>query len=356
MDLAQLNIIRKSNGQEPLTELPEELGGKKKVEVPPVETAEQIEAKKKAEEEAAKKDEVKDPELTEEQILAFLKKKGISAEKLEDLKPKEKEPDAAEVEAQREAEELAFGLSSGLFKKSEYDSFVMDMKDPQTLFFDDYYQDAKKEDPDLSDEDILSEYNAKFGLDSEKDSRKWKRGIAEIKKLSAQLIREKHPKILTAKDAFSNHKKTTLEAAAAQKKVVDSLPAYRSDVDEVFNDLKKIPVKFSDTESYEVQVLDEHINELKAEMLNPEHAAKIITAGYDKKVLKEQVKASFLYKNWASLAKEISKQAVEKHAAGGHGVDLDGRRPPALDGGKELSESQKKLVELHKKHAPVSVN
>lgn len=354
MTLEQVNMLRKANGQEPLTELPEDLGGKKKeasaAGAADTETPEQIEAKRKAAEEEANKGKgTGDAELTDDQLLIILNKRGITAAKLEDLKPKEEVLDVAVVAEQREAAELAFGLSTGVFKKADYDSFVSDMKDPHNLVFADYYDDAKKEDAALTDEEIQAEFDAKYGLDSEKDSRKWKRGMQEIKNLAKAMITSKHSKVLSGKEAFAKHEKNTSDATAAKKKIVESLPIYRADVDAAFNELKKIPVKFSDTESYEVQAMQEHLDELKAEMLKPEYAAAQISAGYDKDKMKDTVKAAFLYKNFPAIAKEVAKQAVEKHAAGGRGIDLTGGKPDRTGEDVVFTDAQKKLIGMHKK-------
>ena len=114
-------------GMEPLTELP------KDVENPAATpTAEEIEAKRIADEAAAtaaeaekKKNQDKplthaDPELSDDQLIKLLAKKGITAASLEELKKPAAPPDPEKEAELREANELAYGLQKGLFNKKDY--------------------------------------------------------------------------------------------------------------------------------------------------------------------------------------------------------------------------------------------
>lgn len=354
MDLATINLMRASSGLEPLTELPgatPAAGGEGNKDV--VETPEQVEAKrlqaeadadKKLEDEKNKTNTLPD-ELDDAQLMAFLQKRGISVASLDDLKPKVDPVDPVLLAEQREANELAYGLSKGLFNKKEYDQFVADAQDPQELVYDEYHADAKKEDPTLTDEDIQAEFLAKYGLDAEPDTRKFKRGVKEIAALAKVILNERHNKIFKAKDAFSGSEKETLTASARQKKIAAALPTYNKDVEEIFTALKKIPVKFSDTETYEVEAIEADLNVLKADMLKPEYYSAKIDAGYDKETLKQTVFAGFLYKHWPTLAMEVANQHLRKHAAGTHGVPLLGGKTKEGDV-PVLTPAQQKMVDL----------
>lgn len=357
MDLASINLIRVGNGLEPLTELP---GATTKEVVKNengsgedagTETPEQIEAKRvAAEQEAAKKkkeEEGNSGELDDAQLLALLDKRGIKVASLEDLKKQDPAPDPALLAEQREANELAFGLSKGLFNKKEYDQFVADTQDPQDFVYDEYYADAKKEDPTLSDEDIQAEFLHKYGLDAQPDTRQFKRGVKEIASLAKSMLKDKYGKIYSAKEAFTSAEQETVSTTVKAKKIAAALPAYTKDVEEIFASLKKIPVKFSDTESYEVELLDTELNKLKIDMLNPDFYGPKIEAGYDKEVLKQIAFSGFVTKNFPVLAMEIANQHLLKHAAGTHGVPLLGGKTKEADA-PVLTAAQQKLVDMHK--------
>lgn len=352
MDLAAINLIRQANGQEPLTELPNESGAAA------TKTPEELEAEKKAIEDKAKQENqdkpttTEDAELSDEQILKLLEKKGIKVNSFEDLKKPETPLDPKLVAEQREAEELAFGLNKGLFNKKDYDGFVSDSNDTQNFVFAQYHADAKADDPELTDEEIQEEFRAKFGLDAEPGTRKHKRGIKEINTIAESLLKQKYGKIYDAKTAFSSYEKEATTAKENKTKLDAGLPVYSKDVEDIFTKMKKIPVKFSDTETIEVDAIQDHLNELKEMMMKPEYAKGKVLSGYKKETLEQEAFAALLYKNFPSIAKEIANQHLLKHSAGTKGIPLLGGK--AKDNSNDLvpTEAQKKMRELNEKHNP----
>jgi hypothetical protein len=353
MTLEAINNMRRIQGLELLTELPKDesdSGG---------ETPEQIEAKRvAAEAEAARIEAEKNKkpdanteenELSDEELLKLLGKRGITAVSIEALKTPPTPPDPAKVAEQREADELAYALSKGLFNKKDYDSFLHDSQDPQDLVYAQYHAEAKAEDKDLTDEDIQAEFLSKFGLDAEPGTRKHKRGIKEINTIAESLLKQKYGKIYDAKSAFSTHEKDVLTTKETDTKVSVGVPVYKKDVEDIFTDLKKIPFKFSDTESVDIPVMQEYLDELKDAFLKPEHAKNKILSGYKKETLKEEVFAAFLYKNFPYLAKEIANQHLLKHSAGTKGIPLLGGLGKKEGDTIELTPAQKTLAEIIKK-------
>lgn len=348
MDLEVVNRMRIAQGLEPLTELPKENE--------PVLTAEQIEAKRVSDEAAAKATPEAGKEtkpvtgaeaadLSDDQLLALLQKRGVTATSFEDLKPKAAAPDPAREAELREANELAFGLTKGLFNKKDYDDYIRESQNPQDFYYAQYHADSKVEDPDMTDAEIHTEFLAKYGLDAEPGTRRHKWGTKEINTISDSLLRQKYEKIFQAKDAFSTHEKDALSSSQNAAKIASAAPQYKTDVESIFVELEKIPFKFSDTETYEVAVMKEHLDEMKAIMMTPEMAKSKILSGYEKTKMKEEVFAAFLYKNFPYLVREISNQHMSKHAAGTRGI------PPITGGKKEvegpvLTEAQQKYRAL----------
>lgn len=361
-ELEQINRVRKLNNLEPLTELPEDLGGPKK------KTQEEIDAEKKAAEGTAGAAGAAGAsgaagsggaeggaagaaggtgELSDDALLALLHNRGIKAASLEDLKPKE---DATAVAEQREATELAFGLNKGLFNKKEYDEFVTDAKNLQEVVFGDFYDDTKKSDPDLTDEQILEEFNAKYGLDAEKGTRKYERGVKEMKERGALLVRDKHKKILGAKDAFSKHENENKVVTETNKKVTAALPAYKSDVDSIISGLKKFTIKMSEEDSFDVENADDQLTDIKNDLLNPDYYVPLLAKGYTKEQVQQTVTAGFIVKNFQTLMNTGAKKYLEKHAAGTHGVPAGGagNKDKGNDNLEGLTDTQKKMVEMVK--------
>jgi hypothetical protein len=354
MDLEVVNNVRKLQGLEPLTELPKD-GEATAATL----TAEEIEAKRIADEAAAEvekkknqnkpnTDEESDP--SDDQLLKFLAKKGISATSLEDLKKPIPAPDPAKEAEQREANELAYGLQKGLFNKKDYDGFIHDTQDPQNLVYAQYHAEAKADDPALTDEEINEEFLSKYGLDAEPGTRKHKRGTKEINTIAQSLLQQKYGKIYDAKSAFSASEKESTTAAENNNKVLAATPVYQKDVDEIFFALKKIPVKFSDTESVEVDAVQESLDTLKMAVLKPEFVKAKIFAGYTKEQLKEEIFAGFLYKNFPTIAQQVANQHLLKHSAGTKGIpNLGGSARKEVGDAVELTEAQKKAKAVHEK-------
>jgi len=355
MSLEAINNMRKLQGLEPLTELPKE-GGAADAKTP-----EQIEAERLAAEAKAKTENQNnstETELSDEQLLKQLEKRGITAKSFEELKTPPTPPDPAKLAEQREAEELAYGLSKGLFNKKEYDGFVADTNNAQNLVFAQYHAEAKAEDPELTDEEIQLEFESKYGLDAEPGTRKHKRGVKEINTIAESLLKQKYGKIYEAKSSFTGYEKQAQAERSDKAKLEAGLPVFNKDLEEVFGQLKKIPIKFSDTESVEVDALQSGLDELKEMMLKPDNAKKEVLSGYTKEELKERMFAAFLYRNFPAIAKEVANQHLMKHAAGTKGIPLLGGKT-RKDGEGDLvpTEAQKVLIELHKKHnQPATAN
>lgn len=355
MTLAEVNNMRKIQGLEPLTELPQEGAGDNGGE-----TAEQKEAKRLADEEAARVEAEKkknqgnteeDKELSDEELLKLLGKRGITAASIEDLKTLPAPADPAKVAEQREADELAFALNNGLFTKKEYEGFIKDTQDPEELAYAQYHTEAKAEDKDLTDDEIRAEFVTKYGLDAQPGTRLHKQGVKALNTISDSLLKQKYGKIYDAKSAFSIHEKNTLTTKETETKVLAGAPVYKRDIDEIFNDLKKIPFKFSDAESVEIPVMQEYLDELKTVFLNPENVKSKILSGYTKERLKEEAMAAFLYKNFPYLAKEIANQHIAKHSAGTKGIPLIGGRTRKEEQEGELTPAQKTMKEIVAKEA-----
>jgi hypothetical protein len=348
MDLEAVNSMRKLQGMELLTELPKE--GDATL------TPEQIEAKRVADEaakaEADKKNlnkgENTDPELSDEQLLKLLANKGITAASLEALRTPPPPADPVKVAEQREADELAYLLSKGLITKKEYDGFVSDSSDNQAFVYAQYHAEQKAEDPALTDEEIQAEFDLKYGLLEKPDSRQFKRGVKEINTLAEVYRKQKYSKIYDGKTAFSTYEKDTTTAKAEESKVLAAAPVYQKDVEEIFTELKKIPVKFSDTESIEVDAMEGSLDLFKAAVLKPDFIRKKILAGYTKAELKEEIFAGFLYKNFPAIAQQVANQHLQKHAAGTRGIPLLGGLLRKEDKGLEPNEAQKRLIALNK--------
>lgn len=350
--LEQINAVRKRLGQEELTELP----GAKPDETP--ESAAKAEEPKPDESAppVAKAEPKKEaePELNDEAVLKYLQGKGLSVNSFDDLNKPVTEADLQRQAEQRENEKLSYGLNKGMFNRKTHEQFILDRNNKKDLVFTEYYHSAKKEDPSLSDEDIQAEFASKFGLDAEPNTRKHKRGEQEIEILGDIILKNKYPNIFKLDSEYDFFENATKQQREFEQKVAKGAPLFKKDVEDVFSELKKVTTKFSDDESYEVEVLDDALNSLKEKFFDKNFVAQKISQGYTKEELKDIAFTALLKENWPIIAKEMINQALLKNQKGVKGIVPVGPQAKQSDD-SQLSDSQKKaLARIFPDRAPVA--
>lgn len=283
----------------------------------------------------------KKPELTDDELLEQLSKRGVTARSLSELSVKnetEKEP----TEEEREASKLAYGLSKGLFNKAEYDRFIAAQNNPEDIVYKQFYQEAKKEDPDLTDAEIQEEFDTKFSLNEPADSRKFKRGQKEINAIADQIFKNSFKKIYDVDAAYSDHEKAESARKATEKVILSETPKYKKAVDEIFTtDLTHIQVK-----GFSIPVPPDEAQKIKDNLFNPDFMAQRISGKWTKEELKEIAMVGLLKNNVEYFMDVYAKQYHEKHKKGTHGiVPLDNNKKP--EGDKKLTPQQQDLVETY---------
>jgi hypothetical protein len=322
-------------GEEPLTEMPAEEGNNNQ---PADENKPPITPK-----EEDKNKEVVISEINDDAVLKYLQQKGLSVNSLADLNKPVTEADLAKQADDRESAKLTYGLNKGLFNRKTHEQFILDKSNKQQLVFAQYYQDAKKEDPELTDEDIQSEFAAKYGLDSEPNTRKFKRGQQEIDILSDIILKNKYQNIYKLDNEFDSYEKQNTTQREFERRLVNEAPVFKKQVDDVFSELKKITTKFSEDESYEVEVLDESLNSLKEKFLDKSFVAQKIAQGYTKEEIKDIAFNALLSQNWPVFAQEIVKQALYKQQKGVKGIAPVGPQQKQ-QGDNNLTEKQELVL------------
>lgn len=323
-------------GEDPLTEMPTEEGNNNQA-------AEENKAAIVSKEDDKNK-EVVIPEINDDAVLKYLQQKGLSVNSLEDLNKPVTEADLAKQADDRESAKLTYGLNKGLFNRKTHEQYILDKSNKQQLVFAQYYQDAKKEDPELTDEDIQAEFAAKYGLDSEPNTRKFKRGQQEIDILSDIILKNKYQNIYKLDNEFESYEKQTTTQREFERRLLNEAPVFKKQVDDVFSELKKITTKFSEDESYEVEVMDESLNSLKEKFLDKDFVAQKISQGYTKEEIKDIAFNALLRQHWPVFAQEIVKQALYKHQKGVKGITPVGpQQKQQVDA--NLTEQQKSVLQ-----------
>lgn len=282
-------------------------------------------------------------ELDDARLLEALQKKGIPITSLDELKKKE---DPAVTAEQREANKLSYALTKGLFSTKDHENFIRERGNPRDIVFGQYHAEAKAEDPSLTDEEIQSEFEEKYGISADPGTRKFKRGVQEIGLLADKILREKYAKIYSAEDAYSKHETAENASRTRSRTIIEKAPAYKADVEAVFNELKTIKIPVDDKESYDVPIPEAALTAVKDLFLNPEYCADKVVKGYTRDELKEIAYSTLARQNLGTLSLEVAKQYHLKRQSGLKGI-LPGERMQRKNPDRVLSADQKKILAEH---------
>lgn len=266
------------------------------------------------------------------------------------------EPTAEEVEAKkdkRENDKVAYALSNGKFTKKQYEKYIADTSNPQALVLAQYTTEQKAIDPELSDEEILSEFNSKFGLDNETDSRQHKRGLKEIGLLAEIILNQNYKSIIGIDSEFDAHETEQLTANQIKAKVIAEAPAYKQDVEAIYESLKTITIPFGTDKSYSVALPQLLIDALKEKELVTEYAESQIKGGYTKEDKANTARMALIFNNLPMVIQSIADQINEGRVAGAKGIPaLNGEKVPEP---KKLTSAQQAAVDrIYGKEMPIA--
>ena len=341
-NLENINTARKLAGLTPLDKLPEGNGAEKGDTLPPPPPP-------LADNPPIGDPPAKDPPLIpppadvdDAQILEALKKRGIPVNALDDLIPKE---DPLKLAETREANKLSFALTKGLFSTKEHEGYIRDSANKRDLVFADYYDQAKADNPELTNEQIQEEFEEKYGISLEPNSWKHKRGAQEIELLADKILKDRYGKIYKAEDAYSQHELTEKDKKTRNQTILAKAPVYKNDVETAFTNLKKMKIALTNDESVEVDVPVEVLDEVKALLLDNDTAATQIVKGATAQQIQALAQTMVLQRGFNALAFEVAKQYNLKKQAGTRGIPPVG--PQRRSASRELTDNQKAVLADH---------
>ena len=266
------------------------------------------------------------------------------------------EPTAEEIEAKkdkRENDKVAYALSNGKFTKKQYEKFIADTSNPQKLVLDQYTTEQRAIDPELSDEEIVAEFNSKFGLDNDADSRQYKRGLKEIGLLADIILNQNYKSIIGIDQEFDAHENEQLTVKQVQDKVIAQAPVYKKDVEEIYESLKSITIPFGTDKSYTVAIPQEFIDSLKEKELVSEYAAGQIKAGYTKAEKANTARMALIFNNLPMVIQSIADQINESRVAGAKGIPtINGEKAPEKK--KLTAEQQESVNRIYGTEMPIA--
>lgn len=288
-----------------------------------------------------------DDDIDEAKILAYLKnKKGKDISSLDEfINPKKEltEEEKAAAKEKRESEKFAFGLQKGIFSKKEFESFITDSKSPTQLVYAAYHASQKASDVTLTDEDLQSEFDEKFGLTEEKDSRKFKAGQLLLNNIADKIIRDKHSKILNLENDFSSYENQTAAQKEQSEKIQSQTPLYKKEVEQVRSEMKKVSISMDNGENFEYDLPDTTVDDIISTFLDNTFASNQIKKGWNKEELKNVAQTSAIIKNLPAMFRSFADAEILKKQAGTRGIPNGNARAHKLDD-SEMTEQQKQAI------------
>jgi hypothetical protein len=296
-------------------------------------------------------------ELSDEELLELVSKKtGRSLKSFDELKPAPEVVDEAKRKEERESNKISWAFQQKIVKKDEYEGFIADSKSPEELVYRFRLQEAKKEDPELDENEFRSEFEEEFGLSNDASARRKKNGSDNLTRLANDLLRQNYGSVYEIESKYSAFEKAQAEEAKKTALLKQGFPAYQKTLDGIKSDLSKIKTQFAEGDEIEVEAISSTIDEVLSSMSDPEWAAEKILNGYSAESLKQVAWSAMLQKDFPVIVKKIVDQALFKKGAGVKGVlkfDHSGEQNEF-----EMTDQQKILKNLieQNKTANVAVN
>ncbi|MEO7048938.1 MAG: hypothetical protein ABI091_26785 [Ferruginibacter sp.] len=333
----------------------EQIAEQEKIEAEKIAAQKEIDDKEAKDKEAVAQPEAKviapEIELTDAQVLAYLKKaKGKEITSLDDFINPKKELTPEEKTAatlKREDDMFAYGLTQGLFSKSELSEFIKETANPTDLVYAAYAADQKAKDTDLTDKELREEFNEKFGVDIEdKEDRHYIAGQNLINKIAGGIINAKYPKIINLDKEYSSFETSISKQKELDNKIETQTPVYKNDLNQIKANIKTVSVPISEKENFELTLEDSVIEEVMSEMIADNFSKGKIVDGWDKDHLKQVAISTGIMKSLPKLLKDYSDKKELEKQAGLRGVKPAGKEEGRIRVAGELSENQKKALAM----------
>jgi len=256
-------------------------------------------------------------ELSEEAVLAWLKKKNPTIESLSSILPQE---DPAEAEAKREANKLSYGLSNGKVSKKEYEQYVTDKSNKEAVVYAEFLASERQDNPEAEEDEIRDAFMEHYGLTADKNSAKYKRGEKALEREAESILRARHAKVYNLDGEYDAFERNNASEAERQAKILSETPRYKADVEAAIESLKSHKIQMADGEDFVYEFPKEYIDVLKGHYFNPEYVASLIEQGLSKEAIAETVTMTAIRENQSQILKDYGEKILLKHQAGARGI------------------------------------
>lgn len=269
-------------------------------------------------------------ELSDEQLLQALDKRGIKTSKLEDLLPKPSEAELEVIRAKRESDKLAYGLSTGKFKKEDYDAFLKAQENKMGVIKSDMAEKIKIANPDFTPEQVEEQIGIYTLSNLPADNILRIQREQELIELADSKLQKKFSNIVNLDSDFDQHQQGITNRTNFERKVQAALPVYKSDLKSVLTGLGTLETSVNDTQNPEnnvpikVTFSEKDLQEVEEALLQPEQIYRQIKDGYTVESIREEAETVLLKKHWPRLisqaAKDYNSTQKDKYLKARHGL------------------------------------
>lgn len=271
-----------------------------------------------------------DKELSDADLLALLNKRNIKVASLEELKPKATEEEIKAAAEKRKNDVVAFGLQNNKFKKEDYDNLIKAESDKEKFLLNQFADELRKQNPNISDEEIQKEWSVYTLSDFEDGDFKKNQRKKELNELAELKLKNQFSSIYNVEKEYSAHEQNQNQNAAFKQKVEAAFPVYQKDVQSVIEKLRSQKALIEDTQNpannveVELTFNDADLKELQDAFLDKTEIIKRIKNGYTVEAMIEDADM-FLWKKHkgrliSKAAKDYNSIQYDKYAAGRHGI------------------------------------
>ncbi len=269
-------------------------------------------------------------DLTDEQLLEMLTKKGINVSSLEDLRPKLTEEEIQAAKDKRKNDMLAFGLTHGKFKAEEYDAFQKLTSNKMDLIKSDLVEKIKLANPELTQDQIDEQVALYTFANREEDDVLRIQREQELIELADSKLQKQFKNIYNLENDFEQYEQGVTNKTNFENKVKAALPVYQKDVASVLGGLKAFQVPIPDTKNpantvmVDVKFSDADLKELEDALLLPDNIVRQVKNGYTVDQLQREAKTVLLTQHFdriiSQTAKDYNSIQKEKYIRGQKGI------------------------------------
>lgn len=266
-------------------------------------------------------------DIPEDKILAMLKKRGIDAKSLDELKPKPTlSPEEQEAAAENErTAAINFGLEKKLFTRKDYEQFIADTRrTPEDIALQVFSNVMLAADNTLKPEDINARFREYFRLDHEDSD--WQKTLKaqEMKDLAVSYINKTHAKVTGVTDEYRAEQQIKQDALSYHTSVKQSFNTIGKTLTHTIKDEEgEFPFQFNIPEKVikdatDIYLSSEHFNALNG--IEPEELTAAIRLSMLEKMLPQIIAegAKSYHAHKVETLKMIRQGVPERQVEQGH--------------------------------------